>query len=134
MPRVRCAVALVPSILYNAYMRQATIPAVYIAATGTTPHTAALVYTICAKRLVAQELYIAGNRHYSTGTIEGPRPCRVRYRASLRRRRGLIRMFRRHTPTRGSKPQGSELQQGDLSLWSAGFGRYFVRRLLSAAI
>ena len=45
-------------------MRPATIPAPYVAASGTTPHTAALVSPICAKRF---------HRHYkrATCTIEG---------------------------------------------------------------
>ena len=35
-----------------------------------TPHTAILVNPLCAKRF--HRRYIAGDRHYSTGTIGGP--------------------------------------------------------------
>ena len=52
-------------------MRPATIPVLYIAATGTTPHTATLVTVIPSVPSVFTGT-IAGIQHYSTGTMEGP--------------------------------------------------------------
>ena len=59
-------------------MRQATIPALYIAATGTTPHTATLVNPICA--------YERFHRHYvqrATGTTQPAKQRDYYYRGVL---------------------------------------------------
>ena len=51
-------------------MRQATIQALYIAATGTTPRTVTLASATSAPSDFTGT--VACNRHYSTGAIEGP--------------------------------------------------------------
>ena len=45
---INCPPPAVAVAVYCRYMRQPTTPALCIAATGTTPHTAALVDHICA--------------------------------------------------------------------------------------
>ena len=58
------------------YAPEATIPPLCIAATGTTPHTAALVNPICVPSdFTAGTTRLAGKLHYPTGTIEGPLHC-----------------------------------------------------------